>query len=123
VRLQLGRPHVDRQLLTDADAAVLLDPILDVDQADGAEREAAIRHHRHMQREGEHVRVSGGEMVAQGEAADPGVGGDLLRLGPHPGPVELELGDLAAAPRNEGQQRGAGDHRRRRAGVERQDAG
>jgi hypothetical protein len=35
-------------------SAVLLDPVLYVDQTDG--RREAIRHHRHLQREGEHVR-------------------------------------------------------------------
>ena len=34
-----------------------VDPVLDVDEADRAEREAAVGHHRHVQREGEHVRV------------------------------------------------------------------
>ena len=73
---QLGRAHAERQLLADPDPAVLGDPVLDVDQADRAEREAAVGHHRHVQREGEHVRVGGGQVVAQGEAADLGVGGE-----------------------------------------------
>ena len=71
----------DRQLLVDADAPVLDDAVLDVDEADGAEGEAAVGHHRHVQREGEHVRVGGGQVVAQGEAADAGVGGDPLGVG------------------------------------------
>ncbi len=79
VRLQLGRLDLDRQLLVEADAPVLDDLVLDVDEADGAEGEAAIRHYRHVQREGEHVRVGGGQVVAQGEAADAVVGGDLAR--------------------------------------------
>src|SRR5262249_19031074 len=39
------------------------------------------------------------------------------------GQLELDLGDLAAAARDAGDQRGAGDHRHRRPRVERQDAG
>ena len=73
-----------RQLLADRDRPLLDDPVLDVDEADGAEREAAVRHHRHVQREGEHVRVGGGQVVAQGEAADLGVGGERRRVGPTP---------------------------------------
>ena len=62
-----------------ADRPVLDDPVVEVDEADRAEREAAVGHHRHVQREGEHVRVGGGQVVAQREAADPGVGGDARR--------------------------------------------
>ncbi len=123
VGLELGRLDLDLQLLADADRALLRDRVLNVDEADGAEGEAAVCHHCHVQRESQHMRVGRGQRVAQGEAADPRVGGDLLGVGVDVGQGQLDLGDLLAAPRHKGEQRGAGDHRRRRPRVERQDAG
>ena len=60
---------------------MLGDPVGDVDEADRAERERAVRHQRHVQGEGEHVGVGRRQVVAQGEAADLGVGGDRGRVG------------------------------------------
>jgi hypothetical protein len=123
VRPQLGRLYPQRQLLAECDRPPLENPVLEVDEADRPEREGTVGHRRHVQREGEDVRIGGGQVVAQREAADLGVGGDRRRVGPDLAQLELELGDLAAAAGDEGQQRGAGDHRRRRARVERQDVG
>ena len=79
-------------------AAVLVDPVLDVDQADRAEGEAAVGHHRHVQREGEHVRVGDGEAVAEGEAADLGVGGDVGRVGADARPARRSSSGISPPP-------------------------
>ncbi len=46
------------------DRPVLSDPVGDVHQSDGREREARVGHQRELEREGEDVRVSGGDRVA-----------------------------------------------------------
>ena len=107
-----------------ADRAVLEDPVLDVDEPDGAEREAAVGHHRHLQRKGEHVRVGAAEMRRAGyEAADLGVGRDALGVAAHVRELQLQIGHLAAAARDERQQRRARDHRAGGARIQRRQAG
>ena len=98
VRLELGRADAQLQLLAEPDPPVLDDPVLDVDEADRAEGEAAVGHHRHVQREGEDVRVGGGQVVAQREAADPGVGGDRVRRRPAPRPGSSSSSGISLPP-------------------------
>ena len=88
--IAVGRTRIE--VLADGDRPVLDDPVLEVDEADRAEREAAVGHHRHVQREGEHVRVGGGQGVAEREAADLGVGGDAAGSARTPSSVSSRSG-------------------------------
>jgi hypothetical protein len=84
-----------------------------VHHADHRERELAARHQLHRQREGEHVRVGGRQRVAQAEAADAVVLGEVLA-------VHLEAGQPQLHVR---QHRPAGLHLEQRHPVERRAPG
>ncbi len=101
----LRRLDPQGELLADADPPVLGDLVGDVDEADRAERERAVRHQRHVQREGEHVGVGRRQVVAEGEAADLGVGGDRAGSAVTPSSSSRTVRDLAAAAGDERQAR------------------
>jgi len=123
VGAQVLRGGRDVEGLRWRDRTMLGDRVAQVHRADGRVREGAVGHDPHVQREGQHMRVGDRERVAQREAADLGVGGDVGRVGDDALEAQVELRDLTTAAGDERQQRGARDHRRRGAGVERQDAG
>ena len=90
------------ELLLDAYGTVLGDPVGDVHQPDRPEGKARVGHQGHVQRKGEHVQVGGGELLAHRHRAHGGVGGEVRRIDPHPGELELEIGHLAAAAGEKG---------------------
>ena len=66
---RLSARTVEVERLVGADRPRLLDPVLDVDEADHRERERAVGHQLHRERERDHVRVGRRQLVAQPEAA------------------------------------------------------
>ena len=101
---------LQRQLARRPRRPVLDDQVVDVDEADRAEREAAVGHQRHVQREGEHVRVGRRQRVAQGEAADAGVLARPLGVDDDAGSSSSSSGTSPPPAGQERQPRGAGEH-------------
>ena len=75
-----GHARRDLQGVADADLPVAGDGVLQVHRADGRGRERRVGHDRHVQAEGQHVRVGQRHGVLVREAADLGVRADVLAV-------------------------------------------
>jgi hypothetical protein len=73
--LSRAKAHVER--LAEPERPPHLDAVLDVHEPHGREREAAVGHQPHMEREGEHVRIRGRQLITQAEPAHARIFRDL----------------------------------------------
>ncbi len=90
--------HAQLDGLSRPDRPVLVDPVGDVHEPDHAEREVAVGHQPHRQREREHVQVGRRRDVGEPEAAHRVVGGEVLALDLGAVEHELGVGQRVAAP-------------------------
>ena len=102
--LERRRPHLDVELVADADRPVLGDPVGDVHEPDRSKREARVGHQRQLERKREDVRVRRRHGVAKAEPAHAVVRRHPGAVDPDVGQPQRQVRDLAAAAADERQQ-------------------
>ncbi|BDZ56915.1 hypothetical protein [Barrientosiimonas endolithica] len=97
VRGGVGGAHAEPQRLAHPHRAVLHDPVAQVHRPGERVGVGAVGEQRDLQREGQHVQVGRGQLVAQREAADPVVGRERGRIDLDVGAHDLQVGQRPAA--------------------------